>query len=512
MISESARVKHRLHPAATLIAAAGVLRAVLFPIVVVTFGQGLLFGVGLTLLIVLVGGAIAIISWRTEVYFVADGSLHHQSGVISHKEQVIPASRISALDTQRGVIQRMFGVVSVHVQTAGGGSKAEVVLSALTFADAERLRLDLGHRATQAAPGAPPEANVAAAGPTAGALSDDPAAVHPAAFGTAAPTFYSRDPVAEEAPVVFEMTPRELLVAALTSPSIAVVGAAGAALASFAQDALPNSVADELADRATQLSVMAVLSVAAVVVLVAVIVSIAGTVLMYGGFRVTRDDTRLRVRRGILTERVGTVPLDRIHGIRVIESPLRQLLGYAAIEVEVAGYAGQDEVARTIVPLVPRKQLAQTLQRIVPGFVWPEGPLTGIPARAHRRYLTVPVVLSLIPAALIAASPIGLARVLAVLPVLVAVLLGLSAARDAGWRRDDGTLTLRWRTFARYTVVAPERRLQQASASANPFQRRAWLATFAVRLSSARRASIKHLDADVAHHLMGSALTHTRRG
>lgn len=522
--------KRRLHPAATLIDAAGILRAVLFPIIIVTFGQGVLFGVGLTLLVVIVGSILAAISWRTEVYFVSGGSLHHQSGVIRHREQVVPASRISALDTQRGVIQRAFGIVSVHVQTAGGSGKAEVVLRALTFADAEQLRLDLGHRATQAVPGAPPAATEPAVelikrpvtdgtrrealtGSTpAGSPGPVEASVASAAAATAAaPTFYSSNLVVEEAPVVFEMTPRQLLVAALTSPSIAVVGAAGAGLASFAQDAIPSSVADDLADRAQALSVMAVLVVTVAIIVLAAAASIVGTALMYGGFRVTRDSTRLRVRRGILTERVGTVPLDRIHGIRVIESPLRQLLGYASIEVEVAGYAGQDEVARTLVPLVRRAELADTLQAIVPGYVWPEGPLTGVPARAHRRYLTAPVLISLVPAVLIAVAPIGYARGLALVPVALAVLLGLRAARDAGWRRDDGTLTLRWRTFALHTVVAPERRLQRASASANPFQRRALLATFAVRLSSARQASIKHLDAEVAHHLMGSALTHRTR-
>ncbi|MBJ7472682.1 MAG: PH domain-containing protein [Solirubrobacteraceae bacterium] len=503
--------KLRLHPAATLIDAFGFVRAAVLPVLILLFGQGLLVGLAVAVGLIVVGVIFGLISWRTEVYFVAEGSLHHQSGVIRHREEVVPASRISALDTQRGIIQRIFGIVAVQVQTAGGGSKAEIELRAITFAAAEQLRHDLGHRASNpqagatsaAASGQPPAASSGAT-----AADDDqtatPADSTPTAWGDA-PSFVSPNTPAEDAPVVFQMTPREILVAALTSPSIAVVGAAGAALASAAQDALPDSTTTQLANEVDNLTVMAGIVLGLGLLVVAAVVSIAGTALLYGGFKVTRDDTRLRIRRGILTERVGTVPLDRIHAVRVIESPLRQLLGYASIEVEVAGYAGQDEVSRTIVPLVRRTELAETLTRVVPNFTWPEGQLAGIPARARRRYLTVPLLVAAIPAIALAAAPIGVGRAVAIVPLLLAVAAGRLAAREAGWRREHGMLTLRSRRFARSTVVATERRLQRASTSINPFQRRAALATFAVRFSSARGAGIRHLDETVARELLATA-------
>ena len=410
----------RLHPAATLIDAAGFLRAAFLPVVIVLFGQGLVVGVAVTAFLVAVGALVAFVGWRTEVYFVADGSLHHRTGLLRRREQIVPATRISALDTQRGVIQRVFGIVGVQVQTAGGGAKAELELQALTFADAEQLRLDLGHRSTAARPGAPPAAQpgarlAAEPGTRPTTETGAPTAPEPADAG-AAPSFYSPDLVAEEAPVVFKLTPRELLVAALTSPSIAVVGAAAAGMASFAQDAVPQSVRDEVFDRAAHLSVMTALSFVVALVVAAAVVSIVGTALLYGGFTVTRGDDRLRVRRGILTERVGTVPLDRVHGVRVIESPLRQLLGYASIEVEVAAYAGQDEVARTLIPLVRRAELAATLEQVLPHYTWDETPLAGVPARAQRRYLTVPLLAAILPAAAIAIAPIGYGRAAALLP------------------------------------------------------------------------------------------------
>lgn len=489
----------RLHPAKSFVDGFDVLRAALIPIVIAMAGQGFVVGIIVAIGLGILGIGFGYLQWRTTVYWVADRTLHYRSGLIAKKEQSVPASRISALDTRRGIVQRIFGIVAVQVQTAGGGQKAEIELGAVTFAEAERLRHALGHRATEAVPGAAPTPSTPHDAPTATVAHRDSGPATEAATG---PTFYSTDVAVEDAPVVYRMTPRELLVAALTSPSIAVVGAAVAAVMSTANDVLPDSATTDLADQASELTVGAALVIAALLIVGAILVSIVGTALVYGGFSVTRDSKRLRIRRGVITERVGTVPLSRVHGVRVIESPLRQLLGYVAIEVEVAGYRGQDEVTRTIAPIVRRADLPTVLPRLLPGFSWPTAPLQRVPARARRRFLTVPLWWAAVPTIALVVSPIGIGRIAAVVPLALAVWIGRLAARDAGWHREGALLAIRWRAIGRRTVLATETRLQRASAQTNPFQRRADLSTFAVRLSSGREARVKHLDAAVSLDLV----------
>lgn len=500
MTSEAPR---RLHPAKSFVDGFGVLRAAIIPVVVVMAGQGFAIGIVVIVALALLGVGFGYLQWRTTVYWVDDRTLHYRSGLIAKKEQSVPASRISALDTSRGIIQRIFGIVAVQVQTAGGGQKAEIELGAVTFTEAERLRHALGHRETEARPATaptPPATDGAAADHDDDAIAHEPSATGVTTAG--GPSFYSPDVAAEDAPVVYRMAPRELLVAALTSPSIAVVGAAVAAVMSTANDFLPDSTTDDLADQAAQLTLGAAIVIGVVLVVGAIVVSIVGTALLYGGFTVTRDSKRLRIRRGVITERVGTVPLSRVHGIRVIESPLRQALGYVAVEVEVAGYRGQDEVTRTIAPIVRRADLPTVLPQLVPGFDWPEEPFHAVPVRARRRFLTIPLWWAALPTIALLVAPIGVGRIAALVPVALAVWIGRLAARDAGWHRDGPQLAVRWRTIGRRTVLATETRLQRASTQTNPFQRRASLATFAVRLSSGREARLKHLDADVSLDLV----------
>ena len=69
--------------------------------------------------------------WRSTSYAVDEHGVHWQSGIVRKKQTTVPLDRIQGLDTVAGPVQRLFGVVAVHVQTAGGGAKGEMVLDAV---------------------------------------------------------------------------------------------------------------------------------------------------------------------------------------------------------------------------------------------------------------------------------------------------------------------------------------------------------------------------------------------
>ena len=78
--------------------------------------------------------------WRSTSYAVDEHGVHWESGIVRKKQTTVPLDRIQGLDTVAGPVQRLFGVVAVHVQTAGGGAKGEVVLDAVGAEAVERLR------------------------------------------------------------------------------------------------------------------------------------------------------------------------------------------------------------------------------------------------------------------------------------------------------------------------------------------------------------------------------------
>src|SRR5918997_498766 len=144
--------ERRLHPAGMLLAALATVRRwfglAAFPgIAALLNGE---FGMR-TLLLVLLGIALiavfsavwGVLSWRATTYRVSGGAFHFKQGVLQKSERSLPLERIQSVDSIQGVVQRVFGVVGVRIEAAGGGGEPEISLSALSRPAAGALREEL---------------------------------------------------------------------------------------------------------------------------------------------------------------------------------------------------------------------------------------------------------------------------------------------------------------------------------------------------------------------------------
>ena len=143
--------ERRLHPAYLVIAAGRSIRSMIPVIAIGVWGAPwwTLAVVGVIVVVTSVGG------WRVRRYEVSKGVLRVRSGLFNRTVHTIPAARITAMEAHRGVVQRIFRVWSLKVQTPGDGERASVQLSCLTAARLEELRTALSvHHGT----GPPPDA------------------------------------------------------------------------------------------------------------------------------------------------------------------------------------------------------------------------------------------------------------------------------------------------------------------------------------------------------------------
>jgi putative membrane protein len=464
MSSEAAK----LHPAAIAVLALDALREAALPIVVLLFaavaGSGLDVAAlqrGLLYLAIGVAGAslMGLLRWLSTSYFVDDGGVHARTGFLRRKETTVPLSRVQGLDTVAGPVQRAFGVVAVHVQTAGGGAKGEIVLEAVGPVAVERLREAVRARR--------PELGEAA-----------PAAALPER----------------------RLSRRDGLIAALTAGQLGVIlpvlaGGIQLLTGTFGDRRGVEDATRLLPDSAVgwELALLGLL-------VLAWGLSVAGSLIAFAGFAVTRDGERLRIRRGLLQRSEVVLPVRRVHGVRVVEGLLRRPFGLAAVRVEVAGYAAEASAARTLFPLLRRADVEPFLAELLPELADDPGGLTPPPPRALPRYVLPRTV---------AAAAIGGAACLvfpdvAPWPLLVVPLAALDGWLDyraAGWRLRDGRLAMSSRTLAWSTLLAPAARLQEHAIAQTPLQRRAGLADVQVAVGKAGGASVRHLEAGVAGDL-----------
>jgi putative membrane protein len=475
MTSETATARpeaRRLHAAAIGAEALDALRSLALPLIVVVLvgGGGLdrILSYGALGLVVSVG--LAWVQWTSTRWYLHPDHVRLRRGILSEKVIAIPFDRVQAIDTVRGPVQRLFGVVELHVQAAGGGRRGEIVLKAVDLPAAEELR----------------EAVRKGSDP----LREESDAVQ-ACKGS--------DPLRKGSdPLQWALGRRDLLVAALTSGSLGVL----VPVVAGASQAFDDVLGAEDAERLVPTSVHGALLLALAVVLLAWLLSVLGTIVAFAGFRVVREPERLRISRGFLERREASVPVGRVHAVRIVESPLREPFGLAQVRVETAGYAGEPATAQTLIPLVRRREVAAVLAELVPELRVELDGLEPLPRRAARRYVVPPrgvAILVSAPLAIVFGAPALPALVL----VPLAVALGLARHRAGGWRLSGDRIVLRTRGLTRTTAAADAHRLQTVSTATTPFQRRAQLATIAVAVSSGRRFALRHVEERTADDLLG---------
>jgi putative membrane protein len=416
-------------------------------------------------------GALVLLAWTTaewwrRTYVLEGGALRLEEGVLSRQLRAVPFDRIQQVDLVRKLLHRLLGVATLRVETAGGGSAAEVDLDVVTLAEAQALRSTL-LRAT---------ARAAEAGPT-GAVDSR---AHPGAGS---------------ARVLVRLGLGEVMLAGITGSRAA---AALVVLGPLSQlgDWFPG-LEDWLLARfdpesVTPTTPAAFLAVAVLACVVWLGLAALSSVVTDHGFTLARVGDDLVVRRGLLERREAVLPLARLQVVRIEESLLRRALGLAALRLQSAGRTGgHDQTAgRLAVPVLRRDQVNRVLGELLPGAA-PIPRLHAPPPAARRRAVTRSLVRTTLVVAAVALPiwyyatryGLGVAPRFALLPLpllALAAVAGLAGYRGLGHAAAERFLYARAGVAIRVLTVVPVAKAQSGSVRSSPFQRRSGLATLHV--------------------------------
>lgn len=434
----------RLHPLAILyffIRRIFKLGQALLPLLVLAVAEvgirrWLLLAIPLLLLLFL---AYGVLYWLRYVFYITGQELRMESGVFIRKKRYIPFERIQTVQITAGILQRLMGLVKVQVETAGGGEKAEFVLDALPRTTAEQLSEILQAKKNL--------------------------------------------PLSKSAEV-YKLSNRSLLLLASTSNGIGVAIAAIAVVSQY-NDVFTNmniwvKFGSLLKSIVAGQASMIILLVTAFLFL-AWLLSLLGTIIRFAGFRMTRDDNKIKICRGLFEKQQITIPLKRIQAIRLIEGVLRQPLGMLSVQVVSVSNIEAKNEGSMIAPLLPQAQLTRFMEEFLPEFTM-HLPVEGLPDRSKRRYYMVNIVPALIVAALSTIYvPWGF---LTFILVPLAAWLGRKQHQDAGWQVVGSKLLLRKRRMTRVTTIIHRKRIQSLRVSRSFFQKRKRLNSLAIAFAS----------------------------
>lgn len=326
-MSDPAHPFHRLSPLTPLVRG-----AILVVALVATTWDDLLRGdvgpVGLVLLGVLVlGGILGYASWLRTKYWVEPDELRVDTGVLYQQSRRIRIDRLQGIDIVQPFVARLFGLAELRLDVAGADREGS--LAFLPLAEAHQLRETLLARRDAVRRGE----------------ADD-------------------DQEANEEPTVGQWAPPDHDIARLDLVTLVL-----SLLCSWETVALVV-----LAIVFTVLSLLTgslVMTTSAPVLIGVALVQLR-KLSGYYNFTVSRTGAGLQVRRGLLERSTQTITLARVQGVVISQPMLWRPMGWAKLDVSVAGYGGGEAsdgkpAASTVMPVAPRGLVDELARQLLQG-------------------------------------------------------------------------------------------------------------------------------------------------
>lgn len=444
----------RQHPVAAISRALGLIRGNFVTILVFLFvgarSDNFPFlwwisgGVGFLLI-------VGFANWWRFLYKVEDDTLHIKSGILVRKDLYLTKDRIQVIDVTSGILQRMFGLVRLDIQTAGSSSR-QAAIEAITRDDArvinQLLRPDKnGHSAEHDVEGTESE-------------------------------------VKKDVQKSIKLPVKELLIAASTSGSF---GIALSLIATVFSQVEPLISQSEMYEYLIELipsdtDAVVILATIGVFIIFAWLISFFSTLFKYGNFQLDVKEEEIVVSRGIFEKKRITIPYNRIQAIHVTEGMIRQPLGYASLHLESAGYGDEKGSGSFVLfPLIGKTDIHTLLQDVLPDY---NRGVKGMkpPSRSLRRYIFRSSVLVLLATGILYWL-LSLNIWIWLLPLL-SVFWGWLRYKDAaaGWDRD--LFVIRSRFLSKSTAYIMKKRIQDFTLQQSFFQRRRDLCSIKMYVAS----------------------------
>jgi len=274
--------------------------------------------------------------WLRFRFFVGEGEIVIESGVLSRQHRTIPFDRIQDVSIEQGLVSRALGIAKVGFETGAGGKVNDAILDAIGLDAAQALRTTIrAHRSE-------PLAVTDAAPTTDGAAAD-------------------ATPVAGDR-LLYAMGLRRLLVAGLFNFSLAALAVVGAGM-QFFDNLLPFDfnifnpmawirIAEGYGLDSWLLAHRWIAGVGAAISLLFIgFASGIGTMLFANwDFRLTREPRALRRTRGLTTRTDVAVPVKRVQAAILVTGWFRKRFGWHELRLQSLASDGEKERDHQVVP------------------------------------------------------------------------------------------------------------------------------------------------------------------
>lgn len=489
---------------------------------------GLLPILGGLLLLVLV---IAVIQWAYFKFRIAEDRLLIRKGFIKKTALDLPYERVQGINVERSLVDRIMGLVSVTLDTAGS-FQAEGKLPSIRTEVADRLRASVA----ALRPGLEDDAPEGGAGEARAPAVEGLPADAGAGAGTSAPAGARVAAQPHWGRILLKLGPADMVRIGVANRNFIFVAAMVGILTDLLQpgdflDPLMETLAAGVDSAAGAFSGLGALAQSVVVVVLiigalaaALILTITAAFLRHHAFTLWHDGRTFRSRAGLLTQREVVVEAPKIQQLSVSQDLVLRWFGRfrlralpaAAVVAQGGQTPGGLDVADVLdVPLLDGRRAEElrarvfrreareiavlprdeTFKRVSPHYIRALTLRIWLVSGLVLGGIFVQLLLTGVSAGVGAPMLIGW---LASIPVVV--LVAWQLWRRRGYMHDDDGLASRGGFIGSKVDAFPMRKAQSAIVKRSPMQRRKGLATLQVHLACGK-ITVPYIEHEVARRL-----------
>lgn len=432
--------------------------------------------------------ALGISRWLTTRYRITPTLVEVRRGLLQRKHLTVPRDRVRTVDVSAHPLQRLLRLAKVEIGTGTSHEHAEAIkLDGLPAAAAVTLRAELLHR--------------------------KPALPESVALATVSGD--GREAAEPAETILSQLNPRWIKFAPATLSGVVTAAFLIGFAWRIANEAQLNPVQigavrrglDYLEGTALWVDV---LWLSALVIVVVTILSVAGYVLSFWNFSLTRHSGgTLQVTRGLLTTRATSIEERRLHGAQRSEPLLLRAVHGARLQAIATGLRqrGSERGSALLVPPAPLSEVLAVEGAVLDSVEIGTATLTQHgPAARRRRYtralgLTAVCVAALWVLYFLAHWPIAPAAV-SLLGVPCAALLARDRYANLGHTVDRGRLVTRVGSLVRRRSTISVAGVIGVTLRQSVFQRRSGLISLtATTAAGSQRYEVPDLTGRAATHL-----------
>lgn len=451
------------------------MKQLILPILAVFFanfrgreGGVIALGIGVLLFILLI---FAFLSWKNTYYYVENDVLFYQKGVLSKSKQGISIEKITTINENQELIERIFQLSTFKVD-AGSVTKGNEIKLTISKKEAEILKEELGK-------------------------SDFSIENKPA-------DYMGEDNNKTE----YHISTKELIMYAITSNSFFAGLIFILAVWQFIEDIpfMQNFIEGPAGSWVNQHldSVVKGLSVPAIITAVLFIlfayiffsflISIVIAVVKYYDFTVSRQDDKIEITYGLLEKKRYHLSADKITALYLKHGLIGQFYKIGELKIESIGYGDEKGEAAILYPVIKDDKRVGILKALLPEYAFQDA-ICKPPKRALRsfliKYASIPCIIAMI---LSFTVPYGAFSWIA---VVLFCLTGFVSYKKTRISRTADQFVMMGGVLGKWTTVIKGAHIQAITTRQSFFQKRSGLIHLEYSYQSnnfGKKTSVQYLD------------------